>query len=133
MAGTSPSKPSLGRLMKAGRLEATPPLTQEGLAKQVGYTTAMISKIEAGTRTPPPDRVRAIAAALGQDEEEFLAAATRPSTIGGNVGAVGDAVRLAQENSARGKEIKRAVAELTQKVEAAAKAYDDEVGKCRSE
>jgi transcriptional regulator with XRE-family HTH domain len=50
-------------------------ITQVGLAKAVGYTHGWVSSLEKGEGNPPAEALTALAVALGEKPEDYLALA----------------------------------------------------------
>lgn len=68
-----------GARLAAGRLAAG--LTQEGLAQQLNSEQTRVSEWERGVMTPRPEVIPALAAAIGMDALEFLAADAASPTL----------------------------------------------------
>jgi len=120
-------KPSFGDLVKSARKELGPDKTQEWLAKAADYSTAMISKIEAGARVPVAERARELARVLGQSEDAFAEAAARAAAPAKGAAAAVSATKLTQENRRRVRALEEANQTLEVRLRAAALEYDKEV------
>jgi transcriptional regulator with XRE-family HTH domain len=126
-ARVSAATPTFGDLL-ARRLKAAR-LSQTAFAKKCGLSPGSINNLIAGRRTPPPEKVPAMAEALGlnaDDAKAFTQAASTahvPEDMRANLAA------LWKENAQRGREIdklKREIAELQRITEGPPTASDEE-------
>src|SRR4051812_24792826 len=95
---------TLGELVSGGR--ASKGWSRRQLAEETGYSTVMIAKIESGERAPDAQRIADLARALGINEHELRAAATR--TDGRRPGGtkIVDGLKLAKLNRDHALELK---------------------------
>lgn len=95
--------------------------TQEGLASAVGCSTAMIAKIESGSRAPSPKLTLRLAKQLGLDEAhlEALAAEARPKNKGS---ALVEAFKIGRENAANAQQVRHRLRGMQEGAKTAAEA-----------
>lgn len=126
--------PTAAELLAAARKELG--LTQAGLARLLGVSTVLISKLESGNRAPSEAFLRRLAEHLPERADAVRAAAegtrrSRERTAGGL--KIVDAMRLAAQNAERARCLTSRAEAIQEEANAAARLLDDRVEEFRGE